>query len=87
LTFSRHAFGDEAPKVAGHDKRGYAVHPHALRRSRTALASSCACPLSSDGVTADVERVRIQDINAAYERMLKGDVKCRFVIETASLAA
>lgn len=29
--------------------------------------------------------IRIQDINEAYERMLKGDVKYRFVIDMASL--
>jgi len=34
-----------------------------------------------------VELIRIQQINEAYERLLKGDVKYRFVIETASLAA
>ncbi len=29
--------------------------------------------------------IRIQDINTAYERLLKGDVKYRFVIDMASL--
>ena len=38
------------------------------------------------GITADVEVIRIQQINEAYERLLKGDVKYRFVIDTASLA-
>jgi uncharacterized zinc-type alcohol dehydrogenase-like protein len=37
------------------------------------------------GVTADVEMIRMQDINKAYERMLKNDVKYRFVIDMASL--
>ena len=37
------------------------------------------------GITADVEVIRIQDINEAYERMLKSDVKYRFVIDMASL--
>jgi uncharacterized zinc-type alcohol dehydrogenase-like protein len=37
------------------------------------------------GITADVETIRIQDINTAYERMLKSDVKYRFVIDMASL--
>ena len=35
-------------------------------------------------ITADVEIIAIQDINRAYERLLKGDVKYRFVIDTAS---
>ncbi len=37
------------------------------------------------GITADVEVIPIQSINAAYERMLRGDVKYRFVIDMASL--
>jgi alcohol dehydrogenase (NADP+) len=37
------------------------------------------------GVMADVEVIRIQDINDAYERMLRSDVKYRFVIDMASL--
>jgi len=37
------------------------------------------------GIAADVEVIRIQDINTAYERMLKSDVKYRFVIDMASL--
>jgi uncharacterized zinc-type alcohol dehydrogenase-like protein len=38
-------------------------------------------------ITSDIEVIRIQDINAAYERMLKSDVKYRFVIDMSSLAA
>ncbi len=37
------------------------------------------------GITADVEMIKIRDINQAYERMLKSDVKYRFVIDMASL--
>jgi len=37
------------------------------------------------GIVSEVEMIKIQDINAAYERMLKGDVKYRFVIDMASL--
>ncbi len=37
------------------------------------------------GITADIEVIKIQDINEAYERMLKSDVKYRFVIDMASL--
>ena len=39
------------------------------------------------GITADIEQIPIQDINTAYDRMLKGDVKYRFVIDMASLKA
>jgi alcohol dehydrogenase (NADP+) len=38
------------------------------------------------GITADVEVIPIQKINEAYERMLRSDVKYRFVIDMASLA-
>jgi alcohol dehydrogenase (NADP+) len=37
------------------------------------------------GITSDIETIPIQDINVAYERMLKSDVKYRFVIDMASL--
>ena len=37
------------------------------------------------GIVSDIEMIAIQDINEAYERMLKGDVKYRFVIDIASL--
>ena len=39
------------------------------------------------GITSDIEMINIQDINKAYERMLKSDVKYRFVIDMASLKA
>jgi uncharacterized zinc-type alcohol dehydrogenase-like protein len=39
------------------------------------------------GITSDVEMINIQNINEAYERMLKSDVKYRFVIDMASLKA
>ncbi|USX25945.1 NAD(P)-dependent alcohol dehydrogenase [Oxalobacteraceae bacterium OTU3CINTB1] len=38
------------------------------------------------GIVADIELVRADQINDAYERMLKGDVRYRFVIDTATLA-
>ena len=37
------------------------------------------------GITADIEMIPIQKINEAYERLLKSDVKYRFVIDMASL--
>jgi uncharacterized zinc-type alcohol dehydrogenase-like protein len=37
------------------------------------------------GIVSDVEVVAIQDINAVYERLLRGDVRYRFVIDMASL--
>ena len=37
------------------------------------------------GLTADIETIPVQKVNEAYERMLKSDVKYRFVIDMASL--
>lgn len=37
------------------------------------------------GLVADIELIRIQQIEEAYARMLKSDVKYRFVIDNASL--
>ena len=39
------------------------------------------------GIVSDIEMIRIQDIDAAYDRMQRSDVKYRFVIDNASLAA
>ncbi len=36
-------------------------------------------------ITSDIEIIKIQDINEAYERMLKSDVRYRFVIDMSSL--
>ncbi|WP_277981787.1 NAD(P)-dependent alcohol dehydrogenase [Sphingomonas phyllosphaerae] len=37
------------------------------------------------GVTADIEMIRIQQIDEAYDRMQRSDVKYRFVIDNATL--
>jgi uncharacterized zinc-type alcohol dehydrogenase-like protein len=37
------------------------------------------------GLTADIELIDIQDIDASFDRMVKSDVKYRFVIDMASL--
>jgi uncharacterized zinc-type alcohol dehydrogenase-like protein len=37
-------------------------------------------------ITSDIEMIRMDQINDAYERMLKSDVKYRFVIDMATLA-
>jgi uncharacterized zinc-type alcohol dehydrogenase-like protein len=38
-------------------------------------------------ITSDIEVIRIQDINSAFERLLRSDVKYRFVIDMASLTS
>lgn len=36
-------------------------------------------------ITADIETINIQDVNTAFERLEKGDVKYRFVIDMSSI--
>ena len=36
-------------------------------------------------IVSDIELIAMKDINVAYERMLKGDVRYRFVIDMATL--
>jgi uncharacterized zinc-type alcohol dehydrogenase-like protein len=42
---------------------------------------------ADNGITSDIELIKIQQVNEAYERLLKSDVKYRFVIDMASLQA
>ncbi|SAL56493.1 alcohol dehydrogenase [Caballeronia peredens] len=37
------------------------------------------------GITSDIEMIRMDEINTAYERMLKSDVKYRFVIDMSTM--
>ncbi|MFJ3055327.1 NAD(P)-dependent alcohol dehydrogenase [Herbaspirillum sp. NPDC087042] len=39
------------------------------------------------GIVADIELIAADGINTAYERMLKGDIKYRFVIDNATMGA
>ncbi len=73
------------------------VHPFVLIGGRRSLAGSLIGGIAetqemldfcgTHGITADVEVIPMKDINDAYERMLKGDVKYRFVIDLATLDA
>ena len=38
-------------------------------------------------IVADIELIRADEINVAYERMLKGDIKYRFVIDNATMGS
>jgi alcohol dehydrogenase (NADP+) len=80
---------------------GVPEHPHptpnvgTLVFKRRALAGSLIGGLpetqemldfcAERNITADVEMIRMQQINDAYARMLRSDVKYRFVIDLASL--
>jgi alcohol dehydrogenase (NADP+) len=37
-------------------------------------------------IVSDIELIPIDKISEAYDRMVKGDVRCRFVIDIATLA-
>jgi uncharacterized zinc-type alcohol dehydrogenase-like protein len=73
------------------------VHPFVLIGGRRSLAGSLIGGIAETqemldfcgqhGITADIELIAMKDINGAYERMLKGDVKYRFVIDLATLDA
>jgi len=40
---------------------------------------------AAHNIVSDVEVIAMKDINAAYDRVLKSDVKYRFVIDMATL--
>ena len=71
------------------------LNPGALVGGRKSVAGSLIGGLAETqemldfcgehGIVSDVEMISVQDINTAYERMLKSDVRYRFVIDMASL--
>ncbi len=40
---------------------------------------------AANNIVSDIEMIKIKDITSAYDRMLKGDVRYRFVIDMATL--
>jgi len=42
---------------------------------------------AANGITCDIEMLDIKNINEAFERVVKGDVKYRFVIDMKTLKA
>jgi uncharacterized zinc-type alcohol dehydrogenase-like protein len=82
---------------------GAPEHPHPspsvfpLIMGRKAIAGSAIGGLAETqemldfcadrGITADIEMIPVQKIEEAYDRMLKSDVKYRFVIDGASYAS
>ena len=71
------------------------LHPFSLIMKRRALAGSLVGGIpetqevldfcASKGITADVETIPAKDIDRAYERMIKGDVRYRFSIDLSTL--
>lgn len=70
-----------------------AVHPLVFKRRAIAGSLIGGIPETQEmldfcakhGITSDIEMIKMQDIEAAYARMLKSDVKYRFVIDMGSL--
>lgn len=72
-----------------------AIHAFPLIGGRRSLAGSLIGGIQETqemldfcahhGITSDIELINIDKINESYERMLKGDVRYRFVIDIASL--
>jgi alcohol dehydrogenase (NADP+) len=73
------------------------VNPRALIRRRIAYAGSLIGGIAETqemldfcaehGVVADIEVVGASQLNEAYDRMVAGDVKYRFVLDTSTLQA
>jgi len=86
---------DGALTLVGAPERPLPVGAFAFLMKRRSLAGSAIGGIretqemlnfcAEHGITADIELIPIQQINQAYERLLKSDVKYRFVIDMASL--
>lgn len=73
----------------------YPVHPFSIIGGRKSLAGSSIGGIketqemldfcAEHNITSDIELIDIKDITSAYERMQKGDVRYRFVIDIATL--
>lgn len=73
----------------------YNVSPFSLLGGRKSVAGSSIGGIpetqemldfcAEHNIVSDIELIDIKDINTAYDRMLKGDVRYRFVIDIATL--
>ena len=73
------------------------VAPFSLLANRRSLAGSAIGGMketqemldycAENGIVSDIELVGYDKVNEAYERVLKGDVKYRFVLDAKTLKA
>lgn len=73
----------------------YAIHPFSLLAGRKSVSGSGIGGLpetqemldycAEHNIVSDIEMIDMKDITASYARMLKGDVRYRFVIDMATL--
>ncbi|HEX5934965.1 MAG TPA: NAD(P)-dependent alcohol dehydrogenase [Pseudorhizobium sp.] len=83
--------------VVGAPEHPVPVHAFSLIPGRKSISGSTIGSIretqemldfcSQHDIVAEIETIRIQDVNEAYERVLNSDVRYRFVIDMASLAA
>ena len=88
---------DGAITLVGAPETPFSVSAFALLLGRRTLAGSLIGGIAETqemldfcgrhNLTADVEVIAVQQVNEAYERLLKADVKYRFCIDMASLKA
>ncbi|MGF7038505.1 NAD(P)-dependent alcohol dehydrogenase [Mucilaginibacter lappiensis] len=79
----------------GVPSEAYAIHPFSLLAGRKSVSGSGIGGLpetqemldycAEHNIVSDIEMIDMKDITAAYDRMLKGDVRYRFVIDMATL--
>ena len=88
---------DGTMTLLGVPERPAMLHPFPLIMGRRSLAGSLIGGIAetqemldfcgTHNITADVEVIAMAEINEGYERMLKNDVKYRFVIDMKTLPA
>lgn len=81
--------------LVGAPADSFAIHPFSLLIKRRSLAGSTIGGMretqemldfcGKHGLGADIEVISIGQVNEAYERLLKADVRYRFVIDLATL--
>ena len=86
---------DEKLMVVGLPIESPKVQPFSLVTNRRSVIGSCIGGMketqemldycAEHNIVSEIEVIPMQKINEAYDRMLKGDVKYRFVIDLASL--
>lgn len=86
---------DGSMVLVGLPENDYTINPRGLIFKRRRLAGSVIGGIretqevldfcGKHNITADIELIPIEKINDAYERMIKGDVKYRFVIDSGSI--
>jgi uncharacterized zinc-type alcohol dehydrogenase-like protein len=81
--------------LVGVPPKGIAMHPFSLIPRRRRVAGSMIGGIAETqemldfcgkhGIVSDIEKIDMSTINVAYERMAKGDVRYRFVIDTRTI--